>query len=764
MKPGSFLTTPAPARSVSAEDSRPIAEVVILHRLDRVFHYLIPPDLQPGLEPGMRVLVPFRHERRTGIVIRLLHRSDYPRLRPILGRLDETPLLDRPMMALARWMAEYYVTGWGAALKAILPPGLDVAPVRMGRLTAKGREEFAGKSDKMNPTDRAILSALARSRREIRLDALVRRLCGVGAAGKLTRRLSLLIGGGWIETAWVFPRRRAPGTETPPVEGALPSEVLGNSTRRPPEEILEAIRAGRYKAIGLAGDTERSREIVLAAIWEVLRRGRSVILLVPEIGRVSQWQARLAPAGLQRVIIQHSGLSDIKRRRQWERIRREEAAIILGTRLAVLSPVKDPGLIVVEEEADPAYKQEESPRYHARDVAVLRASHQDAVVLLTAHAPSIETYANIQSGKYASIRAEGADARPAAPPPVRILDLTASSPRTLISDELLEAVADRLKRGDPVVLLLNRRGFATACTCRDCGFVARCLRCAVTMAYSKRSGRLSCHYCGWAMDPPTICPKCRGTHLENLGFGTEQAADLLRARFPSAAIRRLDRDTGGYEAAAELLDLLDRGKLDLLIGTELLLRGRRMRRGGLVGLLESDGAFYLPDFRAGEQTFRLISRILDFSAGSEVILQTRHPLHESIAWARTGDPNWFYGKELDSRRALGYPPYKKLAVVTIKALSEPKAGAAAGRLAEAMRRMIGPSVSAGHDLNGVEILGPASGIRPRLHGKYRFQILVKAGNPAILHRILKGGLEAVRSGPGRSGVWFEVDVDPLRIV
>ncbi|MBI3609399.1 MAG: primosomal protein N' [Nitrospirae bacterium] len=751
--------------SETSDLSRPIAEVVLLKPLDRVFHYAVPEAFRDRLLPGMRVRVPFRSDRRTGIVVRRLRRTDGIELKPILEILDSSPLLDRPMMALARWLSEYYMTGWGVTIKAILPPGLEAATQRHYRMTAAGRNAISGPF-RRGEAGRRFLSALERVPRGLRLAALIRRALPNeppprGGLRRFTQQLSALVRKGWIEETRVLPRRQEafPSRSAPSSVGSMLRTGPENEGPFVPEEINQAVRSGRFAAFYLEGEPERSRSVVTALISETIRRGRSVVVLVPEIDRVGGWAARLRSRGDEAVGILHSGLSDRERRAEWERIRRGERPVVVGTRLAVLAPISNPGLIVVEAEEDPAYKQEESPRYHARDVAVLRAAHHGALAILTGRFPSVETYANIQNGKYRSVRLTDPAAEGPVRPSVRILDLARQPRGAFVSEDLLSAVGARLEKKEPVALILNRRGFGSALYCRDCGSVVRCVRCRVAAVYSKQTGRLICPYCGSVSIPPTACSECRGARLEILGAGTERVEEFFSARFPSARIARLDRDTARPDEAAAALERLDRSELDILIGTQLLINGPGMARSGLVGLLLADGAFHLPDFRAGEQTFRLIARILAFSRGGEVILQTYHPTHESIVWAAAGDPKAFYEKELAQRKALGYPPFTRLAVVTVKALKESEAEAAALRLSERLRRAIQRP-----GLEGIQILGPAAAMRSRLYGKYRRQILIKAPDSRRLHEALQAEVRSARSESGRSRVWLEVDVDPQRIL
>lgn len=743
-------------------DTRPVAEVVLFKRLDRVFHYAIPEGFLDRLEPGMRVLVPFRNQWQTGIVIRRLHRADPAHLKPILDLLDSTPLLDRPMMALARWLGEYYMTGWPPAMKAILPPGLGIKVARHYRISAVG-QGISGSWPKGN-TARRILAVLEAAPRGLRLESLLTKtrdtLSDHKGANQLVRTLSVLVRKGWIEETNVLGKPRTPPSpilSAPTVFKALEGPVPATAGFL--NDLHQTVGSGRYETVCLEGPPELCRPEILALIRSAVQQKRSVILLVPEIEAVAGWVAMLETGVGTTVGMLHSGLSDRDRRTQWERARRGEFSIVIGTRLAVLAPVLNLGLIVVEDEQDPAYKQPDSPRYHARDVAVLRGAHHGALVLLTSASVSVETYANLQTGKYRAVRLDGQRHPPVVPPKVKIIGMGTQSRGTWVSNELLAAVSERLNKREPVVLLLNRRGFGGAFCCRDCGAVIRCPRCQVAMVYSKGSRRLTCHYCGTGSTPPAACLQCLGTRLEIVGAGTEQAEEFFQAQFPSATIARLDRDTLRSKGAASVIDRLNRSEIDMAIGTPLLLHGPRMTRAGLIGLLQTDGAFHLPDFRAGEQTFQLVRRVLNFSPGGEVILQTYHPNHEAIAWAQTGNSRDFYEMELAQRRALDYPPFARLAVVTVKSLHESKAQGVAQRLVDLIQR----TVRTGPANPPVHILGPAAAIRPRLHGKFRFQVLVKAPNSRTLHEVLRTGLAAIRSGSGRSQVWFEVDVDPQKI-
>jgi len=764
-------------RDFNTIEPLPIAEVVLLRNFDLVLSYLVPQDLRGVLRPGMRVLVPFRNAWLTGIVTRRLRQTDTPpaKLKAILELLDSSPLLDRPMMALARWLSEYYVTGWGLAMKAILPPGLDLKVSRKYRLTDSGRQKMSEPGGRIDP-DWIILDRLSRTPRGLRLETLLRGIPSMRGGARIqharfrqsSEALAALVKRGWIEETRLLPHhrsdifRKADETEslTQSHHPMFPKQAPVMDAPEP-QRLFEAVQAAQFGAYWLEARPEEARSSLTSVILETVRSGRSAIVLVPEIDRVSEWTRILkARFGIEAGVV-HSELPDGNRREEWDRARRGSRAVIVGTRMAVFAPVRNLGLIVVEDEQDLSYKQEESPRYHARDVAVLRASHEGALVLMSAISPSLETYANVRNGKYRALRPFELAVEVRPHPSVMLVNMAGRYRGEVISSELLEAVRTKLEHDQPVVLILNRKGFGAALYCRDCGGVSRCSRCQVTMAYSKKYHRLICQYCGERVDPPTVCTGCRGTHLGIVGAGTEQVEEFLSLRFPDLRIDRLDRDTASSADARAVIERLNAGGPCLVIGTQLLLKSARMTRPGLVGLLQADGAFYQPDFRAGEQTFQLVGRVLDFSdEKGEVIIQTAHPDHESIAWATTGNRELFYEKELAARQALDYPPCSRLAAVTVKSPDKSRAEEVARRFSDAIVNSIRTKSPA----PDFKILGPIPAVRPRLHGKFRYQILIKASASRILHMALQAGLREARSGPRRSSVWFEMDVDPQRIL
>ncbi|HEY5648605.1 MAG TPA: primosomal protein N' [Nitrospiria bacterium] len=749
-----------------------VGEVAILDRTDRVFHYTIPPEMQTRLLPGMRVLVSFRGEWKTGILVGRIPQAAVSSLKPILKPLDDIPLLSPPMLELARWLSEYYMAGWGAALRAVLPPGVEARIRKRVRLTPAGKKALQSRRTRSGETQ-SVLEYLLKRSGGFRPETVYRRTVLSRGSKKppsfarfLTTRINPLVRKGWLEITRELADDRLrisrEGNQPPPGPSfSKGAGLTGRFIQKDDERIRDALE----RRVFFAGFVPGTRPFSWApdVIERTLGLGRNVILLVPEIGVVRTWERRLKELGLGPVTVLHSDLSEARREACWQDLRRGKGGIVLGTRLAVLSPVNHTGLILAMDEDDPSYKQEEAPRYHARDLAVLRAAREKAVVLLSGASPSIETYSNIQSGKYHALRPAdqaGPVGKPgdgekhdAAPP--RIISLAGTSGKGPVTEELLKEISRKLEGKKPVLLILNRKGFGMALFCRDCGFVLRCPRCEVAAKFSGKKQTSSCPYCGWERPSPSVCDQCRGTRLAPLGFGTERAEAFLRERFPGARIGRVEGDVRGPSDTGKEMEKLRTGELDMVIGTQAVFNGPRPAPGTLVALVEADGAFHHPDFRAGEKTFRLISRLLSFSAQSEVVIQSFFPGHESISWAVDRNPEPFYESEIRQRRALGYPPFSRLAVVTVKSLVQKKARDAAQRLVEILAESAHGS--------GTQVLGPAPSLRPRLFQKYRWQILIKAPDSPRLHRLLPEGLAALRAGRGLPGVWLEVDVDPVRV-
>jgi len=524
--------------------------------------------------------------------------------------------------------------------------------------------------------------------------------------------------------------------------------------------LVERASRHTYHAALLHGVTGSGKtEIYLRLAREVQQSGRGVLLMVPEIALTPAAAAIFRAAFGQRVAIQHSGLSDGERYDQWQRIRRGDVDVVVGTRSAVFTPLASLGLIVVDEEHDGSYKQEESPRYHGRDVAVVRARSAGALIVLGSATPSLESYHNAQNGRYEliALKRRVLD-RPMAD--VTIVDMRAEyaseGPDVILSTPLRDALTSRLDRQEQAIVLLNRRGFATVVFCRQCGETFECPNCSVSLTVHKAAGRARCHYCNYSMAVPKACAKCLGPYLEQLGFGTERVEAEIRALFPGARVGRVDRDTIRRRGAiAALLARFAARELDVLVGTQMIAKGHDFPRVTLVGVISADVGLGLADFRAAERTFQLLTQVAGRSGRGEIagqaVVQTLYPNHYSIRHARQQDYTAFYEDELKFRRAMRYPPAVALINVVVKAKTRQGAMQDAEAIAAALRAP---------GLGTWTVLGPAPAPLVRLKGEHRAQLFVKGTHRTSMRKALLTVMEGMPELRRRT----IVDVDPMSVL
>jgi primosomal protein N' (replication factor Y) len=542
------------------------------------------------------------------------------------------------------------------------------------------------------------------------------------------------------------------------------------------ERINAIVEAGKFSVALLHGVTGSGKTAVyLAAMRKLLGEGRGAIMLVPEIGLTPAAAAQLHHVFGDQVAILHSALTDDERAEQWHRIRRSEARIVVGTRSAVFAPIQDLALVVVDEEHDHSYKQEETPRYHARDVAVVRAKMAGAAVVLGSATPSLESYFNTQKGKYTLIELpDRVEKRPL--PEVELVDMRQEFRETghqvVISRCLGEELAHRLERGEQAMVLLNRRGFSAFVMCRACGESVQCRNCAIAMTYHKRvrtqptapaepgvgAGKLECHYCGSQQRVPQACAKCGSDYVQFLGAGSEKLEELLHAQFPQARIGRLDRDTvRGRHDIERTLNAMEAGELDLLVGTQIIAKGHDLHGVTLVGVVGADASLAFPDFRAAERTFQLLTQVAGRAGRGEtpgkVVLQTYFPEHYAVQFAAHHDFNGFYDKELRYRSWMHYPPYNALANVLIRSDRLEEALKYAGIIGQWFR-------DTRHE--GIRVLGPAAAPIVRLKSEYRYHLLLKSASREKLNATLRDML-AHASAQKIPRVNLVVDVDAMSL-
>ena len=619
--------------------------------------------------------------------------------------------------------------------------------VRIVRLTPEGRTRLA--SD----------ASLGRRQREAieRLGAAaaglaVPELTAGGVPAGTIRRL--------VELGAVTIAREVVEREPGPIDTLADPEPPVGALTAHQQRVVDALAAsagsGAFEAALLHGVTGSGKTEVYARLARAaVERGRQALVLVPEIALTPAIAARLRPAFGARVAVQHSGLSDGARHDQWHRIRRGEIDVVVGTRSAVFAPLPSVGLIVVDEEHDASYKQDESPRYHGRDVAIMRAKRSGALVLLGSATPSLESYRHACAGRYRRLTLpQRVRSRPL--PAVRVVDmrdeLASRGPDVVLSTPLAEAIEERLARREQAVVLLNRRGFAASLLCRGCGHSLECPDCSVTLTYHRAIGRARCHYCGYSRARPGACPACSGTFLEHVGFGTERVQAEIERQWPAARVARLDRDTARRRgAAARLVRRVTRRELDVLVGTQMVAKGHDFPGVTLVGVVSADVGLGVPDFRAAERTFQLLTQVAGRAgrgdAPGEAIVQTLHPDHYSIRHACDQTYAPFYREELSYRRAMRYPPAVSLVSAVVHGALRDRtladAAALALRLRAAPRRFT--------------VLGPAPAPIARLRGRYRAQLFLKGPHRREMREGLLRALDEVPRLKRR----VVVDVDPV---
>ena len=545
-----------------------------------------------------------------------------------------------------------------------------------------------------------------------------------------------------------------------------PAHELNEGQADAAAAIRERLDAGEFGVSLLFGVTGSGKtEVYLRSVQETLARGKTAIVLVPEIA-LTLWIGRLCRswfgARFEGVAVLHSALSDVERAREWWRVRNGEARVVVGTRSAVFAPVENLGLIIVDEEQESSYKQEETPRYHGRDVAIVRAKLEKAAVLLGSATPSLESFHHARSGKYRLLRLGGrVENRPMAP--VEIVDLRddfrESHNTSPISAGLRRGIEECLAAKTQALILINRRGYSWFVMCRSCGLSVQCANCSISLTYHKQRNRLECHYCGAMQPVPKKCPKCESQYLHYFGEGSEQLEERLRKEFPGARVGRLDRDTARTKRQyQETLAAFAGGALDILVGTQMLAKGHDFQRVTLVGVVSADSTLSLPDFRAAERAFQLLTQVAGRAGRGElpgrVLVQTFYPEHYAIRDAAKQDYEAFFERELHFRRMMGYPPFTALANIIVRDTSLENAIRWSRQLSEFF---------APHDGKGVKVLGPAAAPLARIKKEHRFQFLLKSPKRSLLTKLLQQALARCEAQEiPRTAVL--VDMDPLSLL
>jgi len=668
-------------------------EVALGYGIDIPFVYGIPDDLSDHVEIGKRVLVPFRNKEVTGCIVGIKKETGIENIRPALAVLDPFPLLSPKILELCKWISEYYMCSWGQAIEAAFPAGVKL----------KGKTGNSGimpDYSKDKPVDDLIV----------------------------------------------------PGKNTFPLTEAQQNAL---------NEIFESTNANRFQSYLLEGVTGSGKtEVYIRSIKKILEKGLDSILLVPEISLTSTLVSRFETHFGEKIGVFHSRLTQSKRRSEWLRIKNGDAKIVIGPRSAVFAPVKNPGMIIVDEEHDSSFKQDTAPCYNGRDVAVLRGKMENAEVILGSATPSIESYANTITGKYKLLNLPERVPGRKLPSVITIdmrTDRVKDDPAKIFSRHLLTGIQERISKNEQTILFLNRRGFAPMVLCRNCGANQICKHCDIAMVYHESADILRCHYCNSRKKVPSICPHCGSGEFGYYGIGTERIEEEARKFFPDARIARLDSDTArkrGY--FDKIMKSLEEKNIDILVGTQLLAKGHDYPDITLIGIISADGMLNLPDFRAGERTFQLLTQVSGRAgrgeSPGEVVIQTYNPDHYILKLAIKQDYKEFYKQEDRFRRALKLPPYSRIVQILVRGKNEKRTIKTAIGFASKLRESISG--------RNMELLGPAEAPISKIQSKYRWHILLKGDEIESLHGTIKKTYEEFLKDNKIGNIEILLDVDP----
>ncbi len=814
-----------------------LADVIVLGapREAAQLSYAVPPAMAGRLQPGHRVLVPMRSRKLTAIVVQLRERSSAAEpaaIKPLLEILEERPLFDPPHLKLLEFMASYYLAPLSEVYRAVMPGAVRVNSRQEFVLA---RAPNALQEAAFNPAERAVIGALQRRPMTSRQ---LGRLCGDGAAAALRRLAAeglvksrqAVHGRHRASPAAVAVRLVASQSELS-LRGRRQREILASIAQAPNSQVTladleraspgakaivqalarrglvelaaadappaddsaagaivlsieqqaafntaaRAVEEKRFEAFLLWGVTASGKtEVYLRLAARCLDVGRQALVMVPEIALtdhlVRSFRARFGAA----VAVAHSAQNISERWAAWSAALNRQARILLGPRSVLFAPIHDLGLIVVDEEHDPAYKQEEAIRYHARDLAVVLARYSSCPVVLGSATPSAESFANARSGRYRMLQLKRRiNDRPMAP--VEVVDLRrpprpAAAPGpdgaptpVPLSGALIDALKATLAAGGQSLVFINRRGYHNFLNCNLCGEVLACPDCSVSLTFHLRDRSLRCHYCGGYRAAPELCPACHGFGLQGQGFGTERLAAALAALLPQARIERMDSDTSRRKGARNaILGALGRGEVDILVGTQMITKGFDFPGVTLVGVVMADLSLNLPDFRSAERTFQLLTQAAGRAGRGEepgrVVIQTFAPHHYSIRAAEHQDYARFMRRELELRRELGYPPYTRLAMVRLEGAEAAAVESLSTAAASALQRHAGAGPGA------LRVLGPAPAPIERIAQRYRWQVMVKAPSWSQMRAPLLAMREALAARAQSSGVSISIDIDPVHML
>ncbi len=748
-------------------NGRRYAEVVVNAPIGKTLHYSVPETLSADIEVGKRLKVPLGNRVVSGYCVGL---TDSPsdispkRIKDVVEVQDGRLAMDPAMLRLTWQISQRYQCPWGDAIEAVLPAavkrGYRTKVVKVLRLARKRDEieaELPALSKRAPKQGRALRILL-----ETEEGMPVRELSRFSGCGPSSIRA--LIGRKLVESYELSPREDVPAGRRAPR-----SPELVFTLTKEQQDALDLVKAklaeDRFGVVLLQGVTSSGKtEVYLRAMREVVRKGLGAIVLVPEVSLTPQTIERFSER-FDNVSVLHSYLTGAEHHAQWQAVRDGTSGVVIGARSAVFAPVKKLGLIVIDEEHESTYKQDTAPRYHARDVAIMRAREEGAVVILGSATPSLESYFKAVDGEYGrAVLSKRVGDRPL--PPVEVVDMKqefhVGRYTRLLSHPLEHSMHRSLSRGEQVILFLNKRGFSPFVSCQRCGYVLRCDRCDITLTYHKRHHVALCHYCYKEVHPPEECPDCKGSKMNYFGLGTERIEDEIRKHFPEYKTMRMDSDTmKGRDAHERAFRALKNGDIDVLIGTQMIAKGFDFPNVTVVGVISADTILNFPDFRACERTFQLLSQVAGRTGrgpkGGRVIIQSFNPNQYSILAAAKHDYEGFADRELGYRRSLGYPPFGVMARMVFRGRNENAVEKRALHVAKALGDACGSNGQ-----TRTKVLGPAPAPVSRIKDNYRWHLTLKAPSHKVLSDVLKRGLGDIKATSG--GVRQIVDVDPYNML
>ncbi|HWJ03430.1 MAG TPA: primosomal protein N' [Verrucomicrobiae bacterium] len=743
--------------------TRLFAEVIVdVHnrKVDRSFHYSLPEHLHP--EIGSRVIVPFNKRNVEGVVVGFTENPPVSALKPIISCLDTC--ISPELIELARWMADYYICPFIQAIQCVLPASAQVKQEIVVEALVPVDDPDVVALSLLDPDSARIFNAVAQGKKPVKLNNLTKRL-----GKEISPLLDDLVARGILGLTSQYRMRSHREASYVSGEDILHERktVMLTQTQREAVEGIAAALATKEKTVLLHGVTGSGKtEVYLKTVAQVLHKGQTALVLVPEISLTPQIYNVFAQAFPGQVAILHSSLSAGQRAGEYKKITAGEARVVVGARSAVFAPLPNLGLIIIDEEHEQSYKQDESPKYHVREVAQKRAEMVGAMVLLGSATPALESYALALTGKYKLVNMlERVENRPL--PRVEIIDMREellAGNKLFFSRNLSAKMEDRFAKGEQVILFLNRRGHSTFIVCRECGYVAKCPHCDITLTYHFGSGKLVCHYCDYHEPAPADCPGCNSKQIRYFGLGTQRVEQEIGSLFPGVKVLRMDADSTGRAGAHDsILSAFRKGEAQVLVGTQMIAKGLDFPKVTLVGVVSADITLNMPDFRSKERTFQLLTQVAGRAGRGElpgeVIIQTFSPEDPSIIQAHQHNYGEFFQHEIKFRQALGYPPFNHILRAVLSAEDENNLIKCAQDLGGALRQEVARINQTAKSPLG--ILGPAPSPLSKLKGRYRWQVMVKGKQVTELKVAMGQAIKELYRFGSTAGISLSLDLDPM---